>query len=404
MGKKQFILMNKDNEVLYFESETDEYGDTYLEGIGKPYSQLPLGFTDIHSFISQRQAPKHREHIKRIMRQAGCDHLEGFLYVTKALSLNDTFWVKPYDSNLSWSQVSLYQNNFDETIARLAFEGGEYASKFSPTSPEFSTDGLYAKCWIRENNDIFLVKTGSKEYGLEPYSEFLASQIAPKICSDAVSYSLDYHHNRLVSKCRIFTSESEGFTAAFKLLDSNRTKETSYLLDFFEKMGCEDAFRRMIVLDALIINSDRHVGNYGFMVDNDTQKILRMAPVFDHNRSLAYKVENLDLKSLKSYLQDEVPQIGTDFNQVAHKMLTPEIKSDLMNLRYFEFTLPDGFPFEKERLKLLEEMVYNQIEHILDNRSLYHYSHYSSLDNKIDFANKRVRKSEEIINTNEIQR
>ena len=104
-----------------------------------------------------------------------------------------------------------------------------------------------------------------------------------------------------------------------------------------------------------------------------------MAPVFDHNRSLAYKVKELDVITLRHYLQDEVPRIGTDFNQIAHKLLTPEIRSDLKNLRYFSFEMPDKFPFPKGRLKLLEEMVHNQIEHILGNRSLYHYSHDTAM-------------------------
>ena len=50
------------------------------------------------------------------------------------------------------------------------------------------------------------------------------------------------------------------------------------ILEKFEQHGCEDDFRRMIVLDALILNTDRHMGNYGFMVDNDTMQIKRMAP------------------------------------------------------------------------------------------------------------------------------
>ena len=390
LERKRFVLMNKDTEILYFESETDEYGDTYLESIAEPMHQLPIGFTDIHSFITQRQAPKHREHIKRIMRQAGCDHLDGFLQITKALSLNDTFWVKTHDSDLNWVEVSLYRNDFDETIARLAFEGGEYTSKFSSTSPEYSTDGLYAKCWVKEHDDIFLLKTGSKQYEYEPYSEYLAAQLSSKICSDAAQYDLDIYHDRLVSKCPIFTSEKEGFAAALKVLNPDKVKETAYLLEYFQKLGFEDSFRRMVILDALIVNNDRHVGNYGFMIDNDTQEILRMAPVFDHNRSLAYKVKTLDIQSLKHYLQGETPRIGTDFNQIAHKLLTPEIKSDLLNLRYFSFDMSERFPFPKERLKLLEEMVHNQIEHILGNRSLYHYSHTVAHEKRVAETNNIV--------------
>ncbi len=372
---KQFILMNQDIEVLYFESETDEYGDTYLESTSEPHSVLPIGFSDIHTFVSQRQAPKHRTHINQIMRQAGCDHLEGYLEITKALSLNDTFWVKPISSNLTWDDVSLYGNDFDETIAKLAFEGGEYVSSFSPTSPEFSTDGMYAKCWIREDDNIYLVKTGSEQHGLEPYSEYLASRLAPHICHESVQYTLDTYHNRLVSKCGLFTNESIGFVSALKLLDHKRIKETAYLLDFFQKNGCEDAFRRMIVFDALIVNNDRHPGNYGFLVDNHTQEILGMAPIFDQNRSLAYNVPTLDDNTLLQYLKNEVPRIGSDFNQIAHKMLTPELKSDLLNLKQFEFDTIDHPAFPKERVQLLQELVHNQIDNIIGNKALYHYQH-----------------------------
>ncbi len=372
---KQFVLMNKDSKVLYFESETDEYGDTYLEAVSEPQDVLPIGFSDIHSFVSQRQAPKHRAHINEIMRQAGCAHLEGYIEITKALTLNDTFWVKPVFSELAWKDVSLYQNNFDETIAQLAFEGGEFVSEFSPTSPEYSTDGMYAKCWIREKDDIFLVKTGSEQYGMEPYSEYMASQLASRICHEAVTYSLDQYHNRLVSKCKLFTDETEGFVSALKVLDHKRLKETAYLLDFFQKQGYEEAFRRMVVFDALIINGDRHPGNYGFMVHNETQMVTRMAPVFDQNRSLAYSKRVLDVESLYSYLKNETPRIGSDFNQVAHKLLTPEIKSDLLNLRYFEFEPFDDALFSKKRIKLLEELVHNQIENIIQNKPLYHYKH-----------------------------
>ncbi|MDE5824502.1 MAG: HipA domain-containing protein, partial [Lachnospiraceae bacterium] len=40
------------------------------------------------------------------------------------------------------------------------------------------------------------------------------------------------------------------------------------------------------VLDYIIVNTDRHTQNYGFMMNNDTGKIERLAPLFDFNCAL----------------------------------------------------------------------------------------------------------------------
>ena len=39
----------------------------------------------------------------------------------------------------------------------------------------------------------------------------------------------------------------------------------------------------MLIADAVILNQDRHLGNFGFIVENDTGKIVATAPLYDHN-------------------------------------------------------------------------------------------------------------------------
>lgn len=187
----EFYLMNKDQRVLTFRMEKNEFDEVTFKEVkeekGKDFIETPrpIGFKDIQLWLAGRQAPKHRAHIAELLRQCGCYNLDGYLRITHALTLNDTFWVKPTDSTLKWDQVSLYSNEFDETIARIAFEGGMYGKQFSSTSPEFGTDGAYAKCWIRKGSDILLLKQGSdgaRNTGLEPYSEYYSSQISKQIC------------------------------------------------------------------------------------------------------------------------------------------------------------------------------------------------------------------------------
>lgn len=104
-----------------------------------------------------------------LLSRTGCDDLEGYIKVSHALSLNDTFWVKGAEDYLQWAEVSLYTNPFDEVIGAAAFGGSVIDADFSSTSPEYSTDGGYAKCWIRENNTIKIYKAGSQLLVIEPF-------------------------------------------------------------------------------------------------------------------------------------------------------------------------------------------------------------------------------------------
>lgn len=91
--------------------------------------------------------------------------------------------------------LSLYRNEFDQLISEAAFDGSASSSELSTTSPEFGTDGNYAKCWIREDDGIYLYKTGSSRYEVEPLSEFLASHLASILCPSYVDYDLDFYRD-----------------------------------------------------------------------------------------------------------------------------------------------------------------------------------------------------------------
>ena len=48
----------------------------------------------------------------------------------------------------------------------------------------------------------------------------------------------------------------------------------------------DETFEDLMLFDALICNKDRHLGNFGMIVDNNTNKILRAAPIFDNGFSM----------------------------------------------------------------------------------------------------------------------
>lgn len=178
----EYILMNKNVPWLLFSCALDALEYTTAQELQWYTEQRPLGYKNLFAFLEARRAPKHRKHIARLLAAYGCDELEGFLRVTHALSLNDTFWVKEAESPLLWEEVSLYRNPFNELISQAAFDGIISETDLPTTSPEFGTDGNYAKCWQREGARILLYKSGSATYEIEPLSEFLASQLCQAIC------------------------------------------------------------------------------------------------------------------------------------------------------------------------------------------------------------------------------
>lgn len=357
----QYLLLNKDSILLEFHCEQNEYLETTAHEDAWHTAQRPLGYRNLTDFLEQRKAPKHRAHIAELLKEYGCDTLESFLRVTYALSLNDTFWVKPADSALQWNEVSLYQNSFNEMIAEAAFDGSLASSGFSSTSPEFSTDGQYAKCWVRKGGAIQLYKTGGV-FGMEPVSEYLASQLAASFCPDSVRYDLAFYRGELISQCALFTSEQYGLAKA-AFLTKDRT--ISGFLRFFESIGSGDAFRRMCILDALILNIDRHSGNFGVLYDNDTLQIQKMAPVFDNNRSLLFDLDSDQLKNTEWCIRHCSPRLGSDFIATARGLVTDSILSDLKNLKNFCFASHPNILIEPERIERLNTILQCQLSKIL---------------------------------------
>lgn len=229
-----FFLMNKDQKLLTFQVHRSELGTLKFEEISREGGTLlPIGFSDIQSWIAHRQAPKHRAHIEKLLRMCGCYDLEGYIRVTYALNLNDTFWICPATSDLTWERVSLFQNDFDETIARLAFEGGLYGESFSNTSPEFGTSGSFAKCWIREKGEIYLMKQGSE--GARNSGSSGANREAISKCATRPGRRGDSRACHMVFR-RFFCKIFQGCQGTFAGLDLVEDQQSLPGDDFFRKV------------------------------------------------------------------------------------------------------------------------------------------------------------------------
>lgn len=371
---EKYILMNKDKPVASAMMEQESIGSDLR--IEKVLGKLPIGLDEhtLTQWLENRKASKHNHHLRALMQECHCDTLDGFIRETHAASINDTFWIKQADKPMSWQQVSLYRNDFDKSISRLAFEGlGIPDVELSSTSPELTTDGSFRKCFRKEEGEIFLYKRGTSEAsnaGLEPYSEVLASEIAKQVCNNSVSYELVTLHDEISSRCKLFTDEKYGYVpmSAF-----TRDTTPAQLLRFMRSLSeeSEESFRAMLVCDAIIFNTDRHLGNVGVLVDNDTVQPIKMAPVFDYNLSLFPYASVAELQAPGDMLLAYTPIIGNDFTRIAQQAMTDEIRNRVKGLEGFQFSYRGDANFPEARIKLLEKIVDQQIDAVLSRNILH---------------------------------
>lgn len=362
-----YYLLNKNNIVATF--NVNGTGNLeYIELLQVDKNNIPFWINDLETFISNRKAPKHRQHIEKLLKQCNCDTISGYLDVSHALSLNDTFWVKRSNQiDLDWNKVSLYRNKFNNTIAKIAFDGGMYGENFSSTSPEFTTGGTFAKCWVRENGVIKLVKrgsTGAINAGLEPYSEFYCSQILEALQIKHVDYKLTNKNKKIATKCNLFTSEEYGLIPYSAL---SKNGNIGQIVNFYKEKGLYEYISSMFIADSIMFNEDRHLGNFGFIVNNNTNKIEDTAPLYDHNIALLCYAMTDDFKDINKYItsNNKGPKLGGEFITIAKELLTPSMRKKLINMHGFKLRKHPKYNLPDWRIDQLNCLINKQIELIL---------------------------------------
>ncbi len=335
---------------------------------------LDVSGDGISRWLKHRTIPKNRAYVRNFLSKCGLNLNRpiSIIRVSKGLSLNDCYWVVEEGFTGKYADFNLYDNRFSRTLAWIAFTGYGSSIRTSLAScPEFTTNGMLPKCWRRESGKIKLYKggtSGASNTGNEPYSEYYAYQITQAMGINAIPYGLSKWEGILCSTCDLFTSKDYSFLPVGRVVTSGGMEAVR---EYYERLGDEfvKALDDMLILDALIFNTDRHFGNFGFLVDNKTNQIAAPAPLFDHGNALFNFASADDLSSemsLKNYADTLFPCVYDDYVAAAKKVLTPEHKKGLRHLLTFHFKKHSRYNLPVDRLKLIEKMIQQRARELLD--------------------------------------
>ncbi|MBE6655701.1 MAG: hypothetical protein E7609_02380 [Ruminococcaceae bacterium] len=248
--------------------------------------------SNFYYWCASRVLTLDRKYAKEILNSIGAiqactDRERAAIAISyRALSLIDVYWVRARGDEKTFKEISLYDHSLSTAFVDVSLKGKALTVanteliKSQDQAGDIGTPGVAPKAWIRKGDTFYLLKDGDER---DVSAELLASKIVSCFDVAHVCYEEAVFDDMRVSRCEIITSKARSIVPIeyFEIYCANRGKR---VLDLVLKKDSY-AYYMMNILDYLIGNTDRHWGNWGFVVDNATNKPLKLYPLMDFNKA-----------------------------------------------------------------------------------------------------------------------
>jgi len=274
----------RDYQIMAGDRVTAEWKDGVLTVVCDDL--LPLYLKRVKNpdlWLETRAVDTHRTHsrlLKKALRMAERDDLSTVKKVFGA-AITDRYWIRPIGSDLSYRDIRF---KFDY-YADLALKGDydsfdKAAGRQDGHTPELTNIGSFEKCWKLRGGSWWMYKAANQG---ELFSELFACRLG-----EALGMNMAYYEKgKGCIKSSDFTrNASVNFEPASAFMGDEEDYE-KVLVKL--KQLCSEAipdYIRMIFLDTLLANPDRHTNNFGLLRDAENGQLLGLAPAFDHNMAL----------------------------------------------------------------------------------------------------------------------
>ena len=295
-----YNLMHKNLEVAVLDIDASGH----IAGVGEvlaplhlPVGTAPGGTLDgqeLEDWWDCRSIPASRTGVRAFLEKAGVRDTAALLTRSMGLSLSDQYWVRPAGQDVRWEDVNFFDNPFSADVGNLLF-GRAISGRMDLSSPDNTSDGILRKRWAIADGGRCLIKSGNPPYYQEPLNEAIATMLMDSQGIPNAGYEVTWMDGIPCSVCWDFVDRgTELVTAGRIVAGSGDARPVPYAEKFAH--ACRSAglnvapfLDRMRVIDFVMVNADRHVGNYGIIRDADTLEWLGPAPVYDTGTSLMCK-------------------------------------------------------------------------------------------------------------------
>jgi hypothetical protein len=250
----------------------------------------------LNDWWSERCIPAGRAGIKAALEEMGLGSTMLLLERCMGLSLSDHYWIRKEGSDQSWEDLNFFTHEFSQDVGDALF-GHKLCNLKNANliSPDNTTAGVRIKRWIIAGGKRFLLKGSEGVYKQEPHNEAIASEIMKRLGVSHAEYSVAFENGKPYSVCENFVAPQTELVAAYRVMESQRQRNgdnrLAHLLHCCELLGIPDVLIelcKMLTVDFIIANEDRHNTNYGFIRDAETLEWRGLAPIYDCGASLWY--------------------------------------------------------------------------------------------------------------------
>ena len=254
------------------------------------------------------------------------------------VSLNDVYWVRTESETVTFAELNLYDNPLNEALIPLPLKGKHLTVTNQELAPDLSTKGCFPKAWIRTGTEFRLLKDGGEDVVRR---ELLASKICQCFDIPQVAYEEYFYDGEMVTQSTIVTSKRYSMVSkmaydVYAINNNLNTIEECIRLDPVVYYG-------MNILDYLVGNTDRHPENWGFLIDNETNRPVSLYPLMDFNMSFQ-TYETLDGANCQTVDSRKLTQREAAIEAVQ--------AIGLRQLRDIDMTIFGGMEQEREMFQL----------------------------------------------------
>lgn len=291
---------------------------------GNGYSPY-LGHADLNKMYKwweMRAVPASRLLIQNLLKTTGCINSEMYLAKNLALSMTDSYWLRPEETLLTYDDVK-FLNLSGFNLGKVPYHN---ATSYDPNA---SLGGQMEKYWEFSDKGPILVKESSKYFGQQSINEVFATMLhrLQKNKIPFVTYNGEITaDNSIICKCDAFTSEDVEFISAYEILESQKNDNSTSLYDQYIDICIKNGIESELIqeymdyqttTDFLISNTDEHLQNFGVLRDTNTMKLLGPAPIFDSGNSMFYSENRSQPYTRAGLLERPI----TSFYKTEDKML-----------------------------------------------------------------------------------
>lgn len=263
---------------------------------------------DLRKWWRGRSIPATRTGLREFLESLHISDSETLLTKSLGLSLSDQYWIR---ENLStrWEDVNFFQNPFSPDIGNILF-GAPVSGELDMSSPDNTSDGVMRKRWAVINGERCLIKSCTEMAMQEPFNEVIASMLMESQNILHTGYRLEWIDGHPCSVCRDFITEDTELVTAARVVDSNVAMTNGSYRDEYARicreLGIDAHLEQMDVIDAIMMNTDRHLGNYGLIRDAETLEYLGPAPIYDTGTSLMCRTATENIVGAIPSMADDI--------------------------------------------------------------------------------------------------